>query len=103
MMIHKVAADLIQQYLMTGDMMGFIIAIFSQSIGSVFFGIVLMGFSVPIYTRTQSIGLIALIWFIVWGFIEMIVPTPAMSLGKVVMAFAGAVILYRTFMGRSDG
>lgn len=102
-MMHTVAADLIQQYLMVGDITGFLIAIFSQSMGTAFLGFILLGFSVPIYTRTQSVGLICLIWFAVFGFVEAIIPTPAVSLGKVVMAFAGAIILYRTFMGRGDG
>ncbi len=101
-MILNISADLIQQYLMVGDFTGFIVAIYSQTLGTAFLGFILLALTIPIYIRTNHLGFVALIWFTVFGFMEILIPTAALSLGKVIMAMAVAVIMYTAFMGRSD-
>lgn len=92
------AQTLIDQYLALGDVSGFIIAIYTSVMGDVFFGLLFLGFTVPIYQRTQSISFVSLLWFLAYGLLEILIPTPGLDLGKIIMAISIGVILYNTLM-----
>ena len=93
-----IAQSLITQYLMQGDYSGFIIALYTQSMGDLFFGLVLLGASIPIYLKTQSIGFISILWILVFGALELWIPTPALNLGKVILVIAVGVMIFTTFI-----
>ena len=90
--------NLITQYLVVGDFTGFIIALYTQSMGDLFFGVVLLGMSIPLYMKTESIGFVSILWIMVFGILELWIPTPALNLGKVILVIAVGVLLFNTFM-----
>lgn len=92
--------DAILQNLINGDLFSFMGAIFIQSMGTAFYGFVLMIFTVPIYQRTESMELVAILWLTVWTGIEALIPSPIFSLGKLMIALSLGVLLFRAFMGR---
>jgi hypothetical protein len=92
--------DAILQNLINGDLFTFLGAIFIQSMGTSFYGFIIMIFTVPIYQRTESMELVAILWLTTWTVIESLVPGPIYSLGKLMIALSLGVLLFRAFMGR---
>lgn len=93
--------DAILQNLISGDLLGFISAIFVQSMGTAFYGFILMMATLPIYQRTESLELVSILWILVWGGLEILIPGPIYSLGKLMIALSVGVLLFRAFMGRT--
>lgn len=89
------------QNLTTGDLFGFINSIYTTSMGSApFVGFLLMILTIPIYQRTESLELVAVIWLLIWAPMEIMVPGPIFSLGKIMIAMSLGVLIFRAFMGR---
>ena len=64
-LIIQVAADLLDQYLQGGDLVGFIIAVYTSLIGEIFFGLIILIVSIPLYLRTQSVMYCSILWITV--------------------------------------
>jgi len=92
--------NLLQQYLRIGDVSGFAIAIYTQSMGDIFFGLILLALTIPLYIRTQSLGYISILWITVSSLIETLVPTPGINLGKIILVIGVAGVLYSLFTRR---
>lgn len=60
-------ADPFIQYLMQGDLLGFIIACYTSPMGMGFYGYLLAMFSIIFYNRTRSIGFISIMWLVLGG------------------------------------
>jgi len=90
--------DLLSQYLLKGDLIGFIIALYTSVMGEVFFAFILLGISVPLYIRTQSLAYVTVVWIILGALLEAIIPTTGLSLGKILMVLGVAAILYQLFV-----
>lgn len=64
------------QYLYSGDYWGFIQAIYVTTFGSsdVFYAIVSMLFTIPIYVKTKSLILLSMMWILLGGFFLVAMP-----------------------------
>jgi len=96
-MIVQVMADLIDQYLRIGDLVGFIIAVYTSLIGQVFYGLILLIITVPLYIRTQSIMYCSILWIVINSILVVMVPTPGFNLAYVLLAAGIAGILFELF------
>lgn len=92
----------ILQNLTSGDVWGFFSSIYTTSMGSApFIGFLMMILTIPIYQRTESLELVAVLWLLIWGPMELMIPGPIFSLGKLMIALSLGVLIFRAFMGRS--
>lgn len=68
---------LIQQYLMEGDILGFLQAIYIQSFGGsidIFYLMVTLLFTVPLYIRTKSLLVLSIAWMLLGSFFIVAMP-----------------------------
>ena len=56
--------DLIAQYLLQGDLIGFVQAIYLEKMGEYFFGVLMVLLSLPLYIRTQSLTYVMALWLV---------------------------------------
>ena len=92
--------NLITQYLPLGDISGFVIALYTYSMGDIFFGLVILAILTPIYIRYQSLGAVAVIMFVAGTLLETLVPFAGLDLGKILLVLGVAGILYSLFTAR---
>ena len=82
-------------------MIGFILAIFTSSMGEYFLGFVILLVTVPLYMRTQSFTYVYLLWLIIGATsLFALVPLGAYTVAAVFTALGGAGILYKLFVSR---
>jgi len=94
-------SDLITQYLVQGDLIGFVLAIFTSSMGEYFLGFVILLVTVPVYMRTQSLAYVYLLWLLVGSTsLLALVPLGAYTVAAFFTALGGAGILYKLFVSR---
>ena len=55
------------QHLLDGDILGFIVACYTTTIGVYFYGIILLIVSVILYNRSKSVGLVSVLWILLGG------------------------------------
>jgi len=98
MIFPPVATDPFIQYLIEGDILGFIIACYTSPMGELFYAFVLLLIFTPLYLRTRSVGLCAILWLLLGG--GFIVTTAIVSPIAVLLTAFGLVgILYSLFSG----
>jgi len=94
--------ELMNQYLKTGNLVGFVFAIYSSLIGDLIFGIIILIISIPLYLRTQSLAYVALLWLLLGSMFAFLIPIPARMTGYVFMILGVAGILYKLFIGSRE-
>lgn len=88
------------QYLIEGDLAGFIIAIYTSLIGQVFWVFTVFLVSVPVYMRTKSLTTVCIIWILLGGVFVTVMPMASgMALLLTVLGIAG--ILYKVVFSES--
>lgn len=92
--------DLLQQYLMQGDLLGFVNAVFTSSMGSIYYGFLMLIVIVPLYARTQSLAYVTVLAIILSAAFYALVPVAAQSIvGLLLVLAVGGTMLY-LFRGR---
>jgi len=91
---------LLTQYLMKGDLVGFVTGCYTMRLGEVFYGLVLLALMIPIYIRYQSLMAVAVLMLLLGAVIEYMIPTPAITMSKILIILGVAGILYRLFVRR---
>lgn len=86
-------------YLATGDVTGYVISIYTDVMGDLFLGVVMLAVFGGLYIRTQDIVLPAIVWILIGTALEVAIPTGGMSLGKGLVIIAIGGLFYRLFMG----
>jgi len=92
--------NLINQYLGMGDASGFVISTYTYSMGDTFFGIVLLALTIPLYIRTQSVSFVGILWVLVGGMMNILLPAGGISLGNVLLVVGFSALIYRLFLRR---
>jgi len=93
-----VATDPFIQYLIEGDIIGFIIACYTSPMGELFYAFVLVMVFAPLYLRTRSVGLCAILWMLLGA--TFIVTTAIVSpIAVLLTVFGLAGILYSLYSG----
>lgn len=91
------------KYIYESNIIGGIIEYYTSTIGSVpFFGLMAFGITILAYIWTQSIDFIAVIWIIIGGALEIYIPGPALTIGKVLMILGIFVIFVKVILGRQE-
>jgi len=93
-------STLLWQYLLKGDLTGFIIALYTYSLGEIFFGLILLAIFIPLYIRYQSLMAVSVIMILLGSMIEYLVPTQGITMSKILIILGIAGILYRLFVRR---
>ena len=68
--------NLLMQYLLQGDILGFFQALYVAAFQSVdlFYGVMVLLFTVPLYIRTHSLLLLCILWILLGGTVVAIMP-----------------------------
>ncbi len=93
--------DLLTQYLLAGDLLGFLVACYTTRIGQVFYAIVALIITVPLAIRTQSITYVAIIWVILGGLFQAAMPVVSPVAVFLIILGVGS-LLYKLFAGRHE-
>ncbi len=89
-------ADLLMQYLLNGDILGFIFACYTSQIGVAFYGIIGLTLFGVFYNRTKSLAFISVMWLLLAGYFSIV--TMEFTPVAVIMVILGLVgILYSLF------
>lgn len=87
------------QYLYEGDFLGFLQAVYVSAFQSadIFYAVVIMLFTVPMYIRTKSVLLLCILWILLGGLV--IVATPLVAgMSVFIVGFGIAGLLYRLYL-----
>lgn len=88
-------------YIVVGDLIGLVIAVYATTMGAFFFAALLLIFSLPLYIRTQSLTYCVIVWVVCSGLVLTLVPLslPATVLHVISIFIVLAVggILYTLF------
>ncbi len=96
--------DLMLYNMVNGNLVGALLLPYTYLIGSVFYLIVLLFVSVPLYKRYESVNPVLFVMLVFGGsggVISLLLPVQALSVGWIVMVLAVAGILYK--LVRSTG
>ena len=88
-------SDLLSQYLMQGDFIGFINAVYTSILGELWFAIPLLILFVPLYIKTESLEFCAILWILIGGLLIAMLPAMAATTGTLLLVLGLAVLLYR--------
>lgn len=90
-----VGQNLLQQYLAVGDFLGFLQAVFTSSMGVLFYGLIILFATLPLYLRTQSLTFVAILAIILSTLMYAMIPIAGQRiLGLVLVLTVGGVITY---------
>jgi len=90
-------SDLINQYLQMWDFLGLAQAIFTSTMGQLFYGFITLIILVPLYMRYQSLAMVSIICMLLGSVFVPLLPLGSFNIGWVLIAFGGASILWRVF------
>lgn len=91
--------EMLLQYLLQGDFLGFLTGCFTTRIGQNFYAILALIFSIPLYNRTQNVMYCSLVWIILGGLF--IIAMPLVSPVAVLLVTLGvSVTLLKLFTNR---
>jgi len=87
---------LLLTYLQQGDFLGFIAACYTSRIGQLFYVILALAVTIPLALRTQNVTYVAVVWLILAGIFQVVMPI--VSPGAVLFAvLAVGALLYKLF------
>lgn len=94
--------DAVMAAWLDGDFLGGVTTIYTSVLGPVFYGIIVLLLMLPLYFKTNSIVLPLSVAILLSGFIEIIMPAPALDFGRFILiaGVAGGLFLLVT-RGRS--
>lgn len=93
--------DLLMTYLVEGNLLGFIVACYTSRIGQFFWMIIILMFTVPLALRTNSIVYVAVVWLVLAGVFQAVIPMISpVAVIFVIMAITG--LIYRAVTGARD-
>lgn len=91
--------ELLMQYLLQGDLLGFLVATYTTRLGQSFYAITSFFVSVPLYNRTQTVMAPVILWILLAGFF--LAAMPAISpVAVILIIIALTVIFTQAFFGR---
>jgi len=86
-------------FLLAGDFLGFIMAVYTQGFGSVdiFFGVVIMLVMVPLYIRTKSLMFMSILWILLGSLFLVAIPLVS-GLAVLLLVLGIGSMLFEIFM-----
>lgn len=97
------ASDIMIDSIAQGAIIQGITTYFISSVGTIpFYGIIFFGITILAYIWTQSLEYIAVIWILIGGALEIFIPGPILSIGKIMMTLGIFLILIKIILRKSD-
>jgi hypothetical protein len=90
---------LIDSWLQTGDLSGFIIAVFTSELGQMFWVMILLIISVPMYMTMGAIPT-GIMWTLFWGTFEISQPAIALDFGLIMLGLSVGFLIFSLYLGR---
>lgn len=90
----------LMQYVWKADFIGLILGVYTTTMGSMFFGIILLIVTLPIYIRTQSVMYCAVVWILCSGLLIAFTPIAWQSTIALFLVLALGGLLYSIFSRR---
>jgi len=92
------------QFLFEGDYLGFIQACYTSAFLSadIFYGVLILLFTVPLYIRTKSLLLLCILWIMLGGAITTAIPL-ASGMAFLLMMLGIGGVLYKLFLSAKGG
>jgi hypothetical protein len=91
----SVLDDLLSQYLMQGDLIGFINAVYLNIMGEAWYIIPYFIIFALTFIKTESLEYCAILWILLSGVLLYAFPTQAGTVGALFLILGIAIILYR--------
>lgn len=93
--------DLLAQYLIQGNLLGFLVATFTTRLGSSFYGLISFFVAIPLYNRTQTVFAPVILWLLLGSFFLASMPmiTP---MAVILIIVALTVTFMRLFFGSNE-
>jgi len=85
------------QYLINGDLIGFINAVFTSRLGELWYALIVFAITFPLYLRTQSLIFVCILWILLGNILVVMVPISVFKLGYVLMVIGIGGLLYKLF------
>jgi len=94
--------DLLSQYILKGDLIGFLSAIYMQSMGQYFYVLLVLVVLIPVYMKSQSLTYCYLILVFAGAgtLLSGLLPLGSLNVAHVLLALGGGGLLYRLFSSR---
>lgn len=89
--------DLIDQYLLMKDLLGFIQAMYTVRIGEMIYVLWAMLIAVPIYMRTQSLTYISIVSLLFAGIVWVALPASSLHLTWVFLILGITGLIFKAF------
>ena len=93
-------SSLVDTWFLSGDFAGYILAIYTSVYGQMFYGVLLFGFTVPLYIRYQSIVPPLLVAIAFTTFLEVVIPPEAFIVIRFLLGLGVATVLYLLYTRR---
>lgn len=78
-------ADLLTQYLMTGDLLGFLQAIYTSVMGVYFYGLLALFIMVPLYLRYQGVTIVLILMIILSASMYYLIPPSGFKVISIIL------------------
>jgi len=89
--------DLLWQYLLQGDILGFVQAVFTSVLGDLFYGFIMLIVLVPLYIRTQSLLAVMVVTLLLSGLFYSLTPVGGIGLMRILLTVALGGLLFWLF------
>lgn len=91
----------LQDYIASsGDFLGFLTMIYTDSMGNTFLGLFFVALTIPMYNYNRSLTVPAIIWLIVFGALEIFIPGDYLNFGKIILVIALAILGFKVIFRR---
>lgn len=94
--------DLMNIYLKNKNFVGFLVAIYTSIMGELFYGMLILIITIPLYLRTQSLIYCAIVWLVLGSFFAAILPVSASHIAYFFIAISLTSILYKLLTREKD-
>jgi hypothetical protein len=91
----SVLDDLLSQYLLKGDLIGFVNAVYLNIMGEAWYIIPYFIIFALTFIKTESLEYCAILWILLSGVLLYVFPTQAATVGAMFLILGIAIILYR--------
>jgi len=83
--------------LLGGDLIAFVSAVYTDPMGNMFGAILLLTLFIPIYVKTESVGFMAVLAFLVFGSLEVVMPAAGINFTRILLVLVAGYLLYSAY------
>lgn len=92
--LHQAALDFLWQDLVNGNLVGFVVHVYTQNIGNYAYIFPLLYILIPIYNRSRSVIYVSIIWILAGVGLVYMLPPGAWGVASIILYLAGGGLIY---------